>query len=485
MRSVDPTTNSGTTPIPAAASTALPPPTPAADQEATHSPPDGDGFDGASTRTGHYVAPGNGDSDVDLETLLAQVQQAEADDAKDRINANAKQREALFAQKRGLQSEFSRTSPAEGLGLAGLTADGPVSNALWRPDYQSGRGMPADVFDAAYTFDNAATLLAMDDQVHTSGGGVRLITGAERDALVPPAGDNFDVFITEGGFRVDTLDHKIFIYEKDEEGAWKGHTRISGDPHVYTSQNGEDVIAKEGGWDWHYGEDSTFVLPDGSKIATNSVETSPGSGIFFNRGIDILSGNQRGYSGLSFEGEKRTAGIADDRKEFDEANADTKGTSGGVFAMVGNDWAKMDLNGQAAMVDHESWQGYLDTRDVTTSGAAVELTEQQAIAVAELAPESREEIEKNLQWAKNVLQPYAIVGDEAVEGYEAELTHQIDGVDERINALSLDLATVLQELQAQATAQKALEQVEDAYGSNGESGEKSVKDKPKKATAEA
>ncbi|MEO1175148.1 MAG: hypothetical protein AAFX94_24295, partial [Myxococcota bacterium] len=271
-----------------------------------------------------------------------------------------------------------------------------------------------------------------------------------------------------GGFRVDTRDHKIFIYQQDEAGQWQGHTRISGDPHVYTSQNGEDVINKEGGWDWHYGEDSTFILPDGSKIATNSVETKPGSGIFYNRGIDIQSGDQRGFSGLSFEGEMRTAGVTNDRVEFDEANVDTKGTSGGVFAMVGNDWAKLDPNGQAAMVDHESWDGYLATRDVTSSGAAVQLSADQELAVASLTAEDRQYWEDLKAESLAILEPYAIIGDEAIADYQADLTARMDSVDEKITGLNIDLSAILQELQTEIANQKALDTIREAYEQGGE-----------------
>ena len=202
--------------------------------------------------------------------------------------------------------------------------------------------------NAAERYVSASTRLQQVESGLTSGGGVRLLESAERGALEPPAFG--DVFITDGDYRIDYKGHETRIYEKDENGAWKQNTRIWGDPHV-------DELSTGKGDDWHFGEDSTFILPDGTKLSLNTQETKPGNGIYFTVGIDIQSGTTRADAGKSFEDEMRSAGVAEDRVEFDAKYADTKGTSGGVFALVGGQWAMLDPVGFRG-VEPESWKGY-------------------------------------------------------------------------------------------------------------------------------
>ena len=63
-------------------------------------------------------------------------------------------------------------------------------------------------------------------------------------------------------------------------------TRIWGDPHV--NENG-------GGDNWHFGNNSTFVLTDGTKICLDTEQNA--SGEWLVEGIDIIAGQDRYHFG--------------------------------------------------------------------------------------------------------------------------------------------------------------------------------------------
>lgn len=265
-----------------------------------------------------------------------------------------------------------------------------------------------------------------NDAALTSGGGVRLLSPEDQTGLHPPPLG--EVFVTEGGFRIDYEGHETRIYEPDESGRWQLNTRIWGDPHVDEKGTGD-------GDDWHFGEDSTFILPDGTKLSLNTKETEPGNGIYFTVGIDIQSGTQRAFAGEGFDGTKRAAGVAEDRVEFDMMHADTKGTSGGVFALIGAQWAKLGAQGFQD-VESESWQGYLATRDARGAGELLTVTDQQALAVSGAmdpnAPSSRARA-SDLD---------ALTGA-ALDAYRGELQVQMDSLDKKLHETSKTLFGLL------------------------------------------
>ncbi|MEL6548398.1 MAG: DUF1521 domain-containing protein, partial [Myxococcota bacterium] len=328
-----------------------------------------------------------------LDDVLARFEtETGLDDLRRSIESMAQQRQALADRRMSAALELSRsTSP--GLGLGG----GELDSALWRPGISQQGEIPMSARTAAERYVSASTRLQQAESGLTSGGGVRLLDSAERGALEPPAFG--DVFITEGDYRIDYKGHETRIYEKDENGAWKQNTRIWGDPHV-------DELSTGKGDDWHFGEDSTFILPDGTKLSLNTQETKPGNGIYFTVGIDIQSGTTRAYAGKSFEDEMRSAGVAEDRVEFDAKYADTKGTSGGVFALVGGQWAMLDPVGFRD-VETESWKGYLDTRNVVGRGEILDVTDQQRLAVSGLRAADRASLQSDLDAARADLGEHA------------------------------------------------------------------------------
>jgi hypothetical protein len=166
------------------------------------------------------------------------------------------------------------------------------------------------------------------------------------------------VVITDGGYTIEMKNEEVIVFDETGEQI----TRIWGDPHVNEGKGGDD---------WHFGEDSTFILPDGTKIC---LDTEPNSaGEWYVVGVDVLGGSQRYHYGV---GGKQ--GMTQDAEDFDLAHEDTsKDKSAGVFALAaGNQWAKMGADGEFYDVNDESWGGYLATRDVT-AGAKAEVNDRQ------------------------------------------------------------------------------------------------------------
>ena len=152
---------------------------------------------------------------------------------------------------------------------------------------------------------------------------------------------------TPGMFTIEIAEYDIRIYNSSDQQI----TRIWGDPHV--NENG-------GGDDWHFGNDSTFILPDGVKLCLDTKEVSPG--VWLVQGVDVIGGNDRFHFGVG-----DTAGLHKDGKEWDKNNADAAlDDSAGVFAMTTDGtWAKRAPDGHFYDVQDESWSDYLKTGDVT------------------------------------------------------------------------------------------------------------------------
>ncbi len=118
--------------------------------------------------------------------------------------------------------------------------------------------------------------------------------------------------------------------------------QIWGDPHVSEG-------AMKNSSSWHFGEDSTFVLPNGTKVRINTEESSAGSNVFYSKGVDVLSGNQHAAVGNDPDtNAPRSASVTNDRIDWDKSHAAFGGESGGVFALASGskkDWARMASDG--------------------------------------------------------------------------------------------------------------------------------------------
>jgi hypothetical protein len=183
----------------------------------------------------------------------------------------------------------------------------------------------------------------------------------------PPFAKHSDseVVMTDGNYTIEMKGHETIIYDQSGNQI----TRIWGDPHVNEGGGGDN---------WHFGDDSTFILPDGTKLCLDTKETKPG--VFYTVGVDVLSGSDRFHYGVGGE-----TGITKDAVEWDEAHADRSDAAhAGIFALQSNNqWAKQDDDGNFYDIKDESWKGYLADKDVDVDRqkAAVGLTEAQ-LAVA-------------------------------------------------------------------------------------------------------
>jgi Domain of Unknown Function (DUF1521) len=88
------------------------------------------------------------------------------------------------------------------------------------------------------------------------------------------------VITTPGGYKIE----QIGQYEwkiTGQDGKW---TRIWGDPHVQESDRAGEATA------WDFKRDSTFVLPDGTRI---NVSTKPFNNMTVTTQLEVINGNDR------------------------------------------------------------------------------------------------------------------------------------------------------------------------------------------------
>jgi hypothetical protein len=157
---------------------------------------------------------------------------------------------------------------------------------------------------------------------------------------------------TQGMFTIELSKYDIRIYNSADQQI----TRIWGDPHV--NENG-------GGDDWHFGNDSTFVLTDGTKICLDTKETSPG--VWLVQGVDIMAGSDRYHFGTGDED-----GLHKDAEAWDKEHADVAAgdKSAGMFALKPDGtWAMQGTDGHFYDVKDESWSAFLGSGDVNVDDA--------------------------------------------------------------------------------------------------------------------
>jgi hypothetical protein len=177
--------------------------------------------------------------------------------------------------------------------------------------------------------------------------------------------------------------------------AGKMISRIWGDPHV------EDDSGV-GGDDWHFGNDSTFILADGTEIMFNT-EGNFNNNVFVTTGLYIKSGNdvyQTGQSfGTSMTGVASSSGARNSSisklgisaTEFDAQYADAANDKNGAGVFAYSTQANSGRGGWAAMTDggnfrdvkYENWGNYLKAGQASFKGqydAQVSVNKAQMIA---------------------------------------------------------------------------------------------------------
>jgi len=187
-------------------------------------------------------------------------------------------------------------------------------------------------------------------------------------------------FVTEGGFTVLTDvnagGHTTQIYDR----TGKMISRMWGDPHV-------DDDSTRAGDDWHFGDDSTFILPDGTEIMFNT-ESNKNNNVFITTGLYIKSGDDVYQTGQSFgtgttgntvNASRRNSGITKldiSGADFDAQHADAANdrNGAGVFAYSQDanagrgGWAILTEGGVFKDVKHEWWSTYLANNGASFNG---------------------------------------------------------------------------------------------------------------------
>ncbi len=197
-------------------------------------------------------------------------------------------------------------------------------------------------------------------------------------------------FITSGGYKIVTNGNAQDVKFYYPNGSLMTH--IHGDPHVdeYNEQG-----QKTGGW--HYADDSTFILPDGTEIVMNSQTWGGNQNIMVNRGIYVKDGDKVAAFGLEF-GEGRNNSASDveegatsslrflnvDASQWDASVADLNisGKRNGVFASINGQWARRATDGNFYDLNSEAWGDYVARQgnELLTNGEAVKVNREQLIA---------------------------------------------------------------------------------------------------------
>jgi predicted transcriptional regulator len=187
------------------------------------------------------------------------------------------------------------------------------------------------------------------------------------------------VVITPDGYTIEMKDSEVIIYDKTGDQT----TRIWGDPHVNEGKGGDN---------WHFGNDSTFILPDGTKLCLDTKETQPG--VFYTVGVDILCGSERYHYG-----EGGDQGMTEDAIDWDTEHADRAADAhAGVFALQDNgEWSILADDGKFYDITDESWDQYLKDKDVDwdPNKVASGLTDQQLAVADDADIKLREEALRN------------------------------------------------------------------------------------------
>jgi hypothetical protein len=130
------------------------------------------------------------------------------------------------------------------------------------------------------------------------------------------------VITTPGGYKIEaTSQFEWKITNPDG----KTNTRIWGDPHVDESDGGK----------WDFKRDSTFVLPDGTRINCDTTPWSGNPDMTVTKGLEIISGNDRLQVTDIDKGKGKVGTVTQDG--FAHVNSFGKND---VFVMGGdgNDW---------------------------------------------------------------------------------------------------------------------------------------------------
>ena len=218
--------------------------------------------------------------------------------------------------------------------------------------------------------------------------GVSQLSGGGLQEAPTPTDPYTSAVMTEGGYLIETNvpdGNKVRITGPDGEEMFYAH----GDPHVRLGGSESD--------DFHFGEDSTIILPDGSKVTLDTVQNDNEE--WYTKGITVCSGSdafQVGQLGGDAAGEGTTVEapgsmMEGERLSVDAAVADAStDASAGVLMLVGSgdDVSALKFNstdGQFYEVEDRSWEDYKEDHTLSTSADAstAALSAEQRAALAD------------------------------------------------------------------------------------------------------
>ena len=181
-------------------------------------------------------------------------------------------------------------------------------------------------------------------------------------------GNDAAIFSTEGGYHIATDTNKGGMTTKIYDSEGEMITRVWGDPHV---NEGKSTANK--GDDWHFGDDSTFILDDGTEILFNTEawgRKGEENNIYVTNGLYIVSGDDVYHTGkdLTDEGPREDSfkKLEMSAIEFDATHADAKAEDDGadtfVYSKAANEgnggWAVLTDQGTFEDIAYESWGDY-------------------------------------------------------------------------------------------------------------------------------
>lgn len=164
-------------------------------------------------------------------------------------------------------------------------------------------------------------------------------------------------FVTHSGIKVVTDTNKGGHTTKIYNPAGEQLMQIEGDPHVNMLKDADG----NNGYDFHFGDDSTLKLEDGTGLTFNTTETAQDSGIFYTTGVYVRAGDNVMHTGEQTGGGARRADIAKvDADSYSRAGDTAKGSvtmglkgDGQILMQTGNQWNE---------IKDESWDGYLEDK---------------------------------------------------------------------------------------------------------------------------
>jgi len=179
-------------------------------------------------------------------------------------------------------------------------------------------------------------------------------------------------FITHSGMKIVTDTNKGGHTTKVYNPAGEQLMQIEGDPHVNMLKDADG----NNGYDFHFGDDSTLKLEDGTELTFNTTETGKDTGIFYTTGIYVRAGDNVKHTGEATAGGARRADIASvDKNSYSRGGETAKGSV--TMGLKGDGQILMQTGDQWNEIKDESWDGYLQDKTFTDQkGAAVDFKPQ-------------------------------------------------------------------------------------------------------------